>query len=244
MEEYTSKLHSNSKVREIALDPTKPALKRRRSTTTTLGVSSIDTKTDSDHSRPVTHSDVAAALSPEDQSILRDATEEEAVAKRVKLSEPEAVDDLGDMDTVHVSEHSRLQVGDVKAVSSKLACDSCGEEFCLFWCAGPTDGSGRREASTEPVEPCDSCGKVPCLFWCAGPTDGSGRREVFTPRQNAMRDIHANAAEQRASDAALRGIGDPQASSELDREAAKQEAAGTRSIFGASAALKLRKHSQ
>ena len=76
-EEYTSKLHSNSRVREIALDPTKPALKRRRSTTTTLGVSSTDTKIDSDHDRPVTHSDIAAAFSPEDQSILRDATEEE-----------------------------------------------------------------------------------------------------------------------------------------------------------------------
>ena len=59
-----------------------------------------------------------------------------------------------------------------------------------------------------------------------------------------MRDIHANAAEQRASDAALRGIGDPQALSELDREAAKQEAAGTRSVFGASAALRLRKNTR
>ena len=132
-------------------------------------------------------------------------------------------------------------MGDVDAGSSKLACDSCGEEFCLFWCAGPTDGSGRREATTEPVEPCDSCGKVPCLFWCAGPTDGSGRREVFTPPTNAMRDMHANAAEQRANDAALNGIGDSQALSELERETVKQEAAGTRSFFGASAALRLRK---
>ena len=134
-----------------------------------------------------------------------------------------------------------MQVGDVSAETSKLACDSCGEAFCLFWCAGPTDGSGRQETTTEPVEPCDSCGKVPCLFWCAGPTDGSGRREVFTPPTNAMRDMHANAAEQRANDAALKGIGDSQALSELERETVKQEAAGTRSLFGASAALKLRK---
>ena len=48
------------------------------------------------------HSDVGVALAREDKPLLRDATEEEAAAKRVRLTEAGAVDDLGDMDTAHV----------------------------------------------------------------------------------------------------------------------------------------------
>ena len=48
------------------------------------------------------HSDVGAALTREDQPVVRDATGEEAAAKRVRLTEPDAVDDLGDMGTVQV----------------------------------------------------------------------------------------------------------------------------------------------
>ena len=59
-----------------------------------------------------------------------------------------------------------------------------------------------------------------------------------------MRDMHANAAEQRANDAALKGTGDSQALSELERETVKQDATGTRSLFGASAALRLKKNTR
>ena len=51
----------------------------------------------------------------------------------------------------------------------------------------------------------------------------------------------ANAAEARASNTLKRGIGDLATSAELETEAAKQKAAGTREYFGASAATKLRK---
>ena len=103
-------------MREVECDTALPKLKRAKISLSGYG-----------------HSDVGAALPRDDQPVVRDATGEEAAAKRVRLTEPDAVDDLGDMDTVHVPKKPRLQVGDVNAGSSKLACDSCGEEFCMFW---------------------------------------------------------------------------------------------------------------
>ena len=63
-----------------------------------------------------------------------------------------------------------------------------------------------------------------------------------TPKRDCNgSDLQANAAEARARNLLKRGIGDLATSAELETEAAKQIAAGTREYFGASAAAKLRK---
>ena len=80
------------------------------------------------------------------EPLIREATMEEAVAKRKQLAEPERVEEVGDMDKLLRSKQARTEQSTVGSHTVDLLCDSCGEKVCLPWCAGPTSVSGRQGA--------------------------------------------------------------------------------------------------
>ena len=90
-------------VREVSRDPELPTLKRRRVPPVTPNVTkTIDTQT---------NLSAASNTKPsKSEPVIRDATEEETAAKRRALTEPEDIEEMGDMDARFPPENAREPV--------------------------------------------------------------------------------------------------------------------------------------
>ena len=131
------------------------------------------------------------SVSNKNEPLIRRTTDDEETAKRKALTEPDDVQEVGDMDALIPSKRMR---------ATTVANSDEEQPYREKHADGGEDGSKEDKART---------------------TDGT-------------REKAADKAEARAMAARGRGVGDLS-------EAAKQEAAGTRGYFGASAAAKLRR---